>query len=236
MAKPKRQHQANASYWQTETNWMQLVLFGMQSRTARDGHLAAKQGIKFPGMGGTPKWREDAHGKTQTAHDKTQTGDQIPGDGWRTQTARGRPWQNPNSPWQNPDRGSNARGWVAHPNGERTPMAALARLVVAQTSCSPPPPPVTSGSPGAAGLHAAQHGCNMERQICFRSRHQTPNPNIFKTNRIHLVLLGIRIGHLVPIWQPITGSSFHLCNLVPVCQTLLRTSFQRCSLPHPWGS
>jgi hypothetical protein len=136
MAKPKRQHQANASYWQTETNWMQLVLFGMQSRTARDGHLAAKQGIKFPGMGGTPKWREDAHGKTQTAHDKTQTGDQIPGDGWRTQTARGRPWQNPNSPWQNPDRGSNARGWVAHPNGERTPMAALARLVVAQTSCS----------------------------------------------------------------------------------------------------
>jgi hypothetical protein len=32
--------------------------------------------------------------------------------------------------------------------------------------------------------------------------------SITVTNRIHLVLLGIRVGHMGPICQPITGSSF----------------------------
>jgi hypothetical protein len=34
-----------------------------------------------------------------------------------------------------------------------------------------------------------------------------------ETNRIHLVLLAFRIGHLVPIWQPIIGPSVHLCQV-----------------------
>jgi hypothetical protein len=32
---------------------------------------------------------------------------------------------------------------------------------------------------------------------------------ITETNTIHLVLFGCRMGHLVPIWQPLIGSSFH---------------------------
>jgi hypothetical protein len=43
------------------------------------------------------------------------------------------------------------------------------------------------------------------------------NPNaacITETNRYNRSYLGWRTGHLVPLWQPCTGSSFQLCGLL----------------------
>jgi Na+-translocating ferredoxin:NAD+ oxidoreductase RnfD subunit len=53
--------------------------------------------------------------------------------------------------------------------------------------------------------------CKCE-SICLGVTKQKCKPDISETNRIHLVVLfAFRLGHLVPIWQPIIGSSFRLC-------------------------